>query len=124
MPVTIHSVRRYTVQVLTKKIGDEPRSSIIVRLYDASDKHCGSAVFETHGDLAPPPPVGDFEAKTANSHMDLRFYQAFIDILRREDELFWKIAWVQARPVKEVSDVSLDTKKEIIGDFFPLPREA
>ena len=48
----------------------------------------------------------------------LDFFDAFIGILRGERELYWKIAWRQLGPKREVADVSLDTKQEIIGDFF------
>ena len=68
------------------------------------------------------PPFGDREGKVATAFYDIAFFDAFIGILRSESELYWKIAWRQLGANREVADVSLDTKKEIIGDFFSRAR--
>ncbi len=118
MPATVHKIGRYSVQIHDKALKDGPRGSIIVRLYDDGDKTCGVAVFKDYGDEQGEPPFGDFKAGTATAFYDISFFDAFIGILRYEKELYWKIAWVQTGATKQVSDVSLDTKKEIIGEFF------
>ena len=118
MPTTIHNIRRYSVQVLNKKTGGKPMASIIVRLYNENDEDCGAALFKEYNGQDPELPVGDFKSQRATVYYDIPFFQAFIDILRREDTLFWKIAWVQLGAGKEISNVSLDTKKEIVGEFF------
>ena len=92
---------------------------MIIRLYDAGEKDCGAAIFKDYGDKDPEVPVGDFGTKRASAYYDITFYEAFIGILRIEDELYWKIAWTQTGAAYGVSDISLDTKKEIIGEFFP-----
>ncbi len=119
MSSTVHRIMRYSVQVLNKKTGGQPKASIIVRLYDDKDNDCGTAVFKDYGDADPELPTGDFKTERATAFYDITFYDAFIGILRTEDELFWKIAWVQMGATRGISDVSLDTKKEIIGEFFP-----
>lgn len=118
MNPTIHTVRRYSVQLLSKRTGNERKCSIIVRLYNEDDRDCGTAVFKDYGDSPAERPFGDYTAKRATAFYDITFYQAFIDILRVESELFWKIAWIQLGANREVADVSLDTKKDIVGDFF------
>ncbi len=119
MPSMVHKIERYSVQVLNKKTGDQPKASIIVRLYNNKDEDCGTAVFKEYGAMDPEKPVGDFPEERATVFYDISFFDPFIGILRLEDELYWKIAWVQTGPRRDVSDVSLDTKKEIIGGFFP-----
>jgi|GEM_PF-854908 len=119
MASTVHIIERYSVQVLTKRTGQAPRPQIIVRLYTASGLMCGTAVFKDYGpnreaDL----PLGDPSDDSATAFYDIRFYEAFIDILRLETELFWKIHWIQLGAARQVSDVSLDTKQEIIGEYF------
>lgn len=120
MPSSVHKVARYSVQVLNTRTGDHPKASMIVRLYNEQDETCGVAVFKDYGDRIPELPSGDTEGTRATAYYDITFYQPFIDILRSEDELYWKIAWIQTGPNRRVSDVSLDTKKEIIGEFFAL----
>ena len=118
MPSTVHQVARYSVQVLNTRTGDHPKASMIVRLYSNRDETCGVAVFKDYGGQKPDLPSGDTGGTRATAYYDITFYQPFIDILRTEDELYWKIAWIQTGPNRRVSDVSLDTKKEIIGEFF------
>ena len=119
---TVHRVTRYSLQVLTQRLGvrgeDEPRVSVVVRLYDDRDETCGFAIFKDYGERVAEAPFGDHEARTATAYYDIAFFDAFIGILRGESELYWKIAWRQLGPKREVADVSLDTKQEIIGDFF------
>ena len=118
MNPTVHKIKRYSVQVLSNRRDKMRKGSVIVRLYNDKDEDCGAAVFKDYGDDPGENPVGDFKAKRATAYYDIDFYNGFIDILRVESELFWKIAWVQMGPNREVADVSLDTKKEIIGEFF------
>ena len=118
MSTSVHKIVRYSVQVLNKRTGQEPLPSTIIRLYNDKNEICGTAVFKAYGDAEAELPVGDAKAETATVFYDITFFEAFIGILRSEDELYWKIAWVQLGPRREVSDVSLDTKKEIIGEFF------
>jgi len=115
---TVHKIGRYSVQVHDKALKEGPRGSIIVRLYDEAGHSIGIAVFKDYGDEQGELPFGDHKAGTATAFYDISFYPAFIDILRIEKELYWKIAWVQTGAAKSVSDVSLDTKKEIIGEYF------
>jgi len=124
MTPTIHSVRRYSVQVLSKRAGNDRKCSIVVRLYNDADEDCGTAVFKDYDHKAAERPVGDFAAKRATAFYDISFYQSFIDILRVESELYWKIAWIQMAANREVADVSLDTKKEIVGEFFQRPGDS
>ncbi len=119
MSVTTHLVAKYTVQVVTKKSGGETEEAIIVRLYNHDDFNCGTVVFKDCGDERPEKPSGVYKSQSAMINLDVAFYSAFIDILRCEREIFWKIAWVQMGKRREVSHASLDTKKEIIGEFFP-----
>jgi hypothetical protein len=121
MSSSVHTIERYSVQVLNQRSGRSPRPSIIVRLYDGVDVLRGTAVFKAYDEADAEPPTGDPVAETALAYYDITFYDAFIGILRAEDELYWKIAWVQLGANREVSDVSLDTKKEIIGEFFSRP---
>jgi len=121
MSSSVHKIERYAVQVLSKRSGDAPRPSMTVRLYNEKNENCGTAVFKAYGDAEAEPPEGDANAESATAYYDIAFFEPFIGILRAEDELYWKIAWVQTGPNREVTDVSLDTKKDIIGDFFPRP---
>lgn len=118
MSTSVHRISRYSVQILNKLTGQAPRPATIIRLYNGKNEICGTAVFKAYGDSEAEPPVGDAEAETATVYYDITFFEPFIGILRAEDELYWKIAWVRSGPKREVSDVSLDTKKEIIGEFF------
>ena len=120
MSTTTHSIAKYTMQVLNDRSGKSTHTRIIVRLYDEEDVARGSAIFEDYGDKEPPMPVGDQDSQSATCFMDLRFFQAFVDMLRLERKLYWKIAWSQVRPAAGVSHVSLDTKKEIIGEYFAM----
>ncbi len=121
MPSIVHQIERYSVQVLNTKAGDQPKASMIVRLYNTDGDDCGTAVFKDYGAVKPEAPTGDAKGDRATAYYDITFYQPFIDILRSEDELYWKIAWVQTGANRVVSDVSLDTKKEIIGEYFARP---
>jgi len=117
MSSTVHKIARYSVQVLDKKAGNR-RGSIIVHLYNDKDENCGIALFQDYGNETGEYPRADTKGERVTAHFDVSFYQAFIDILRTEDELYWKYHLVQMGPNQEVSDVSLDTKKEIVGEFF------
>ncbi|WP_417428877.1 hypothetical protein [Kiloniella sp.] len=119
MPTTVHSISKYTVQILnTKSTADKPKAQIIIRLFNEKGKDCGLAVFKDYGDQNAQNPYGDHKKGTATAYFDIKHYHPFIEILRMEKELFWKIAWQQTGPTKSVSDVSLDTKEEIIGEHF------
>ena len=117
MASTGHKIERYSVQVLNKKSGAR-RGSIIVRLYNDQDENCGIALLQDYGVDAGEYPEVDSRGDRVTAHYDVSFFQAFIDILRSEDELYWKYHTVQLGANQEVTDVSLDTKKEIIGEFF------
>ena len=119
MSSNVHNIQKYTVQILnTKGNSNAQRTQIIIRLYSDEDRECGVAVFKDLGTEIAQNPVGDHRRGTATAYYDIDHYQPFIDILRREDELYWKIAWQQTGATPVVSDVSLDTKAEIIGDHF------
>ena len=119
MASTVHIIDRYSVQVLNKRSGESPRPSIIVRLYTASGFMCGTAVFKNYApNREVELPLGDPSEESATAFYDVQFYQAFVDILRLESDLYWKIHWVQLGAKKHVADVSLDTKQEIIGEYF------
>ena len=118
MPFTVHKVSRYTIQVLNKRTGPAPRPSIIVRLYNDADKMVGTAVFKYYGDMEAETPIGDHEDGMSTAFFDISFYEPFVGILRHEDLLYWKTQWTQLGARKEVADVSLDTKEEIIGEYF------
>ena len=100
MPVTIHAITRYTVQVLTRKDGEHAHSSISVRLYDHDNVNRGTTVFERYGDGQPPKPVGDrrVEGDRLHGHRAL--------------------TRLHGHPAPGESHVSIDTKKEVIGEFF------
>ncbi len=117
MASTVHKIARYSVQVLNRKDGQR-RGSIIVRLYNDTDENCGIALFQDYGNETGEYPEADSQGDRVTAHYDVSFFQAFIDILRTEDELYWKYHLVQMGPNAVVTDVSLDTKKEIIGEFF------
>ncbi|MBO6521736.1 MAG: hypothetical protein JJ900_15210 [Rhodospirillales bacterium] len=119
MPSTVQKISRYAIQVLNKRTGPAPRPSIIVRLYDDGGKMVGTAVFKNYGDsLEAELPVGHNENENVTAFFDVSFYEPFVGLLRSEDELYWKIQWTQLGARKEVADVSLDTKEEIIGEYF------
>ena len=118
MPFTVHTIKRYAIQVLNKRTGPAPRPAIIVRLYDEADTMVGTAVFKYYGDMEAETPIGDHEAGMATAFFDISFYEPFVGILRNEGELYWKTQWTQLGARKEVADVSLDTKEEVIGEYF------
>jgi hypothetical protein len=118
MPVTIHAITRYTVQVLTRKEGEHAHSYITVRLYDHDNVNRGTTVFERYGDTQPPKPVGDHDDQKATAYMDTAHYRAYMDILRLESPIYLKMSWTQQGNIKVLSHVSIDTKKEVIGEFF------
>lgn len=118
MSVTIHTITRYAVQVLTRRMGEEAHSFITVRLYDDDGKIRGTAVFEDFGDREPPKPVGDYKEQTATAHIDLSAYEPYMDILRLEKQVYLKLGWSQKGRVRMLTHVSIDTKKEVIGDYF------
>jgi hypothetical protein len=122
MASTVHTIERYSLQVLSKRSGEAPRPQVIVRLYNDAGVMCGTAVFKDYGPHREAElPIGDASDDSATAFYDITFFQAFIDILRLETDLYWKIHWIQMGAKKQVADVSLDTKKEIIGEFFSRP---
>lgn len=119
MSVTLHSIARYAVQVLTKKTGEEAHTFITVRLYDDDGVIRGTAVFENFGeDSEPPKPTGDYKAQTATAHIDIAHYSAFMDVLRLENPIYLKMGWSQRGRIRTLTQVSIDTKKEVIGEYF------
>jgi hypothetical protein len=121
MSITIHAITRYTVQVLTKKVGEQAQSYITVRLYDEDNKSRGVAIFENFGASEPPKPTGDYKSQSVRTHLDIAHYHAFMDILRLEMPVYLKLGWTQQGRAKGISQVSIDTKKEVIGEFFEDP---
>ena len=118
MPVTVHTITRYTVQVLTRKEGEHAHSYITVRLYDDDNANRGITVFERYGDDQPPKPVGDHAEQKATAFLDTTHYRPYMDILRLESPIYLKMRWTQQGNLKVLSHVSIDTKKEVIGEFF------
>ena len=118
MSVTIHTITRYAVQVLTKKLGEEAHSFITVRLYDDDGKIRGTTVFEDFGDQEPPKPTGDYKTQTATAHLNISAYGPYMDILRLEKPVYLKLGWSQKGRLRTLDQVSIDTKKEVIGEFF------
>lgn len=123
MTVTIHTIARYTVQVLTRRTGEDAHSYITVRLYDDDNANRGVAVFERYGDQHPPKPTGDYAKQYVTSYLDVAHYAAYMDILRLESPIYLKIGWTQAARNRAVAQVSVDTKKEVIGEFFQETRK-
>ena len=118
MAVTVHSIARYTVQVLTRKAHEQGHAYITLRLYDKEDVNRGVAVFEDYGEEEPPKPIGNHDEQSATCYLDIAYYQAYVDLLRHEKEVFLKIRWTQQGILRTVAQVSIDTKEEIIGEFF------
>jgi len=120
MSVTIHTITRYTVQILTKRVGEDAHSLTTVRLYDDDNTNRAVIVFENYGDAEPPKPTGDHAAQTATAFLDVAHYQAYMDTLRMEKTLYLKMGWSQQGKTMALSQVSIDTKKEVIGEYFTL----
>ena len=118
MAITIHTITRYAVQLLTKRAGEAAQSFITLRLYDDDNNNRGIVVFSDHGEEEPPKPTGDYGDQSVTAYLDLSLYRAYMDILRFERPVYLKIGWTQQGRVRAVGQVSLDTKKEVIGDFF------
>ena len=118
MSVTIHTITRYTVQVLTRKVGEQAHSYITVRLYDDDGNNRGVAVFEDFTGEEPPKPHGDHANQYVTAYLDIAHYRAYMEILRLENPVYLKISWTQQAKVRAVSQVSIDTKKEVLGEFF------
>ena len=118
MNPVVHTITRHTVQVLTERIREESRTAIIVRLYDAEGNNPGVVIFRDHDVGKPPKPVGDFDSGRATCYLDMAAYGPYMDVLRREGPLYLKIAWRQLGALKQVSHVSIDTKQEILGEYF------
>ena len=122
MAVTVHRISRYTVQVLTKRMGEDGHSLITVRLYDDDNVSRAVAVFEKHEPGSEPPkPTGDYKAQSATAYMDIAHYKGYMDILREEKTVYLKLGWSQQGKVRSLSHLSIDTKKEVIGDYFKAP---
>lgn len=115
---TVHTITRHTVQILTERIREESRTAIIVRLYEADGSNPGVMIFRSSGVGKPPKPVGDFDTKRITCHLEMDAYGPYMDVLRHEDIVYLKVAWRQLGAVKQVSHVSIDTKAEILGEYF------
>jgi hypothetical protein len=120
MSVTIHTITRYTVQILTKRVGEDAHSLTTVRLHDDDDVNRAVIVFENYGDAEPPKPTGDYTAQTATAYLDVVHCAAYMDTLRMEKTLYLKMGWSQQGKTMTLSQVSIDTKKEVIGEYFLL----
>jgi hypothetical protein len=118
MKVSVHRISRYAVQVLTRKMGENAHTFITVRLYDDDDALRGTAVFERLGGSEPSKPTGDFSAQTATVHMDIALYDPYMKLLKHERTVYLKMSWTETGPTKTLTHASIDTKKEIIGDYF------
>jgi hypothetical protein len=79
MQITIHTITRHTVQVLTKKTGEHATSYVTVRLYDDDNNNRGIAVFEDYGSIDPPKPTGSFRNQLVTAHLDLSLFGAYMD---------------------------------------------
>lgn len=118
MAITIHTITRYAVQLLTKRSGEEAQSLITLRLYDEDNVNRGVVLFADYEGENPPKPTGDHASQSVTLHLDLSLYDAYMDILRLEKSVYLKIGWTQQGKMRAVSQVSIDTKKDVIGDFF------
>lgn len=118
MAITIHTITRYTVQVLTKKLGEQAQPYITVRLYDDDNNNRGIAIFENLDAREPPKPTGDYERQSATTYLDLSLFDPYMNLLRLEKPVYLKIGWTQQGKTWAVAQVSIDTKKEVIGEFF------
>jgi len=118
MQVSVHRISRYAVQILTRKRGENAHSFVTVRLYDDDDELRGTAVFENLGGDEPNKPVGDYESQTATVYFDSPLYGAYIDVLRHEKSVYLKMSWTKKGAAPTLSHASIDTKKEIIGEYF------
>lgn len=118
MPSTVQKVARHAIQILNKRTGPAPRPSIIVRLYQDDGTMFGTAVFKNYGDMEAELPIGRNEDENVTAFFDISFYDAFVGLLRSGDTVYWKTQWTQLGARKEVADVSIDTKEEIIGEYF------
>ncbi len=119
MSVTIHRITRYTVQVLTKKTGEDGHSFVTVRLYDDDNVSRAVAVFENYASGAEPTkPTGDHESQTATAHLDIAHLKGYMDVLREEKTVYLKLGWSQQGRIMTLSHLSIDTKKEVIGEYF------
>ncbi|HMB76142.1 MAG TPA: hypothetical protein VKN76_07060 [Kiloniellaceae bacterium] len=118
MQVSVHRISRYAVQVLTRKRGEKAHSFITVRLYDEDEVLRGTAVFENLGGGEPNKPTGDYDAQTATIYFDSALYSVYVDLLRHEKSLYLKMSWTAQGASQALSHASIDTKKEIIGEYF------
>ena len=75
-------------------------------------------LFEDFSGREPPKPVGDYGKQYVTAHLDIAHYPAYLDVLRHEKRVYLKIGWTQQARTRVVSQVSIDTKKEVIGEFF------
>lgn len=124
MSITIHTITRYTVQVLTKKAGKNAHSYVTLRLYDHENVSRGVAIFESYDGEEPPKPTGDFDDQSTTWFLDIALFGPTMDILRLEKQIYLKIGWTLQRTAQTVAQVSIDTKEEVIGQFFELSPRA
>lgn len=120
MSVTIHTITRFTVQILTKRVSEHAHTLATVRLYDDDNISRAVIVFENYGGEEPPKPTGDHAAQSATAFLDAVHYKAYMDTLRMEKTLYLKMGWAQQGKTMALSQVSIDTKKEVIGEYFTL----
>jgi len=118
MALTVHSIVRHSVQFLAKRSKGGAETYITVRLYDADDVSRGVALFESYKSQPVPTPIGDHDAQTVRVYFEISLYEPFIALLRRESPVFLKASWVQQTSAWTVSQVSIDSKEEIVGEFF------
>ena len=102
---------------------DQAPTRITVLLYDDDGNNPGVAIFDRLGSREPAKPTGDYEKESVTIHFDIDLFDAYMDILRQEETVYLKIGWTQQGKVQTVAQASIDTKEEIIGEFFEkLPR--
>ncbi len=118
MTVTVHKITRHSMQVLTKRAREQAQSSIILRLYDEDGVNRGIFVFEPAGDRRPSKPVGNRDEDSATVFLDIAFHEAVMDVVRNEKSLYLKLGWTQTGKSFALAQVALDTKKEMLGQFF------
>lgn len=118
MSITVHRIENYTVQFLTKRMGERARTSVIVRLYDDDDEIRATVVFKRFGTEHPPKPTGDYDSQICTVYFDSTYYSDYVQVLRVESPIYLKLGWTRPGPSRVLSQVSMDTKKEIIGEYL------
>jgi len=118
MSIDTYKITRHTIQFLTKRVKETAQSMIVLRLYDDDNVNRAIVIFEDHAGAAPPKPTGDHARQQATAYLDIAHHIPYMDILRREKTVYLKMGWTQQGKVRLLSQISIDTKKEVLGEFF------